>query len=54
MIREACDDGLPIVLRDDLRADSEALLAMAERVAQELSIQNASEDVAIPLDIVYQ
>jgi len=54
MIREASDDGLPIVLREDLPADSEALLAMAERVAQELSIQNASDDVAIPLDIVYQ
>jgi ATP-binding protein involved in chromosome partitioning len=53
-IREASDDGLPVVLRDGAEADSEALLTMAERVAQELSIRNASEDVAIPLDIVYE
>jgi len=54
MIREASDDGTPVVLRPDGKADAEALVSMAERVAQEVSIQNASEGVAIPLDIVYQ
>ncbi|MGA7306199.1 MAG: Mrp/NBP35 family ATP-binding protein [Rhodothermales bacterium] len=53
-IREASDDGFPVVLREDATTDAEALRAMAERVAQEMSIRNASDEVAIPLDIVYQ
>jgi ATP-binding protein involved in chromosome partitioning len=53
-VREGGDDGIPAVLRDDTVASAEAFVELSQRTAQELSIRNASRDVEIPLDIVYE
>lgn len=53
-VREGGDEGLPAVLREDTIVSADAFLELSQRTAQELSIRNASQDVEIPLDIVYE
>lgn len=53
-LREGGDRGLPIVLADEPGPSAAAFAELGQRTAQELSIRNASEDVEIPLDIVYE
>ncbi len=53
-VREGGDEGLPTVLSKDTSAAVDAFLELSQRTAQELSIRNASQDVEIPLDIIYE
>ncbi len=53
-VREGGDEGLPAVLREDTIVSADAFLELSQRTAQELSIRNASQEVEIPLDIVYE
>ncbi len=53
-LRESGDLGTPLVLREPESASAKALVAMAERTAQQVAIRNAEAAPTQPVEILYR